>query len=105
MDIFKKRLNEVLKENKINQSQLAKQLNIERQGITNYKNGNSIPSLDTFKNLCILLNTSADYLLGLEEYDGTKIEQQLPQQQVQSDSPNFNISTQNHTGNVNIKYK
>ncbi len=74
MEEFRKRLKEVLKANNINQSELARKLNIERQGITNYKNGTSIPSLDTFKNMCKLLDVSADYLLGLEEIDGRKIE-------------------------------
>lgn len=73
MEEFRKRLKEVLKTNNVNQSELARKLNIERQGITNYKNGTSIPSLDTFKNMCKLLDVSADYLLGLEDYAGNKI--------------------------------
>lgn len=101
MDKFRKRLEEVLKENNINQSELAKKLNIERQGITNYKNGNSVPSLDTFKNLCILLNISADYLLGLEEIDGTKTE--LPNNKNTYDNRKYSIRTKNHKGDINIK--
>lgn len=101
MDKFRKRLEEVLKENNINQSELAKKLNIERQGITNYKNGNSVPSLDTFKNLCILLNISADYLLGLEEIDGTKTE--LPNNKNTYDNRKYSIRTKNHKDDINIK--
>ena len=102
MDIFRTRLIEVLKESNINQSELAKKLNIERQGITNYKNGNSIPSLDTFKKLCILLNTSADYLLGLEEYDGTEIKQQIPQQDTHTDNRSYYLKNINKS-KINIK--
>ncbi len=89
MEKFRERLTEILETNKINQSELARQLNIERQGITNYKNGNSIPSLDTFKNLCLYLDVSADYLLGIEELDGRRI-----------DNRTFQF---NNINNINIK--
>ena len=84
---------------------MAKNLSIGQSTICEWEKGDYEPTASAIKQLAIFFDVPAGYLLGLEEYDGTEIEQQLPQQQVQSDSPNFNISTQNHTGNVNIKYK
>lgn len=73
MEIFRKRFIELIKVNKTKQSELAKYLNIERQGITNYKNGTSVPSLETFKKICQYFDVPAGSLLGLEDYAGNRI--------------------------------
>ncbi len=62
---FTKIFNEILKQDKINQSQLAEKLNITKQAITNLKAGTSLPSLDLLCKISKTLNDSTYYLLGL----------------------------------------
>ena len=64
---FTERFNEALKYSQLSQKQLAEKLDINKATITNYKKGKIVPSLDTFYELCQLLDVSADYLLGLTD--------------------------------------
>ncbi len=100
-----KNLKELRETKKISQKTLADKIGISQSNICEYEKGTIEATESVIIKLAKFFDVKVGYLLGTEEYDGTEIEQQLPQQQVQSDSPNFNISTQNHTGNVNIKYK
>lgn len=70
--IFQKRIIEAIKESKYTQKEIAKKLNLSESNITNWKKGENLPSVETLYNLCILLNESADYLLGLEDETGEK---------------------------------
>lgn len=70
--LFSERITETIKSSKFNQKQIAKILNISESNITNWKNGQNLPSVETLYRLCILLEESADYLLGLEDESGTK---------------------------------
>ncbi|MGN0797122.1 MAG: helix-turn-helix domain-containing protein [Christensenellales bacterium] len=65
---FTTRFCEVLKTSPISQTQLAMELGITRQAITNLKSGISLPSLDLLCRICKALDVSADYLLGLSDY-------------------------------------
>ncbi len=65
---FTKRFNEVLKTCAKSQTQIAKELNISKQCVNDYKTGKTVPSLQTLYALCKVLDVSADYLLGLTEY-------------------------------------
>ena len=49
------------------QSELAEKLNMDKSNITNWKQGKYVPSLETFYELCKILDVSADYLLGLKD--------------------------------------
>ncbi|MCM1306335.1 MAG: helix-turn-helix domain-containing protein [Bacteroides sp.] len=64
---FAERFNEVLKYSQLSQVQLAEKLNVNKATVTNYKKGKIAPSLETFFELCKLLDVSADYLLGLSD--------------------------------------
>ena len=64
---FTERFNEALKYSQLSQVQLAEELKVNKATITNYKKGKIVPSLDTFFELCRLLDVSADYLLGLSD--------------------------------------
>ena len=48
-------------------------LNISEGNISNWKKGSNMPSIDILYKLCLILNKSADYLLGLEDDFGNKI--------------------------------
>lgn len=70
--LFTQRIKEVIDESDYTQKQIAQKLNISEGNITNWKNGDNLPSIYILYQLCILLNISADYLLGLEDENGTK---------------------------------
>lgn len=72
MDIFTERINEILRNEAIKQSELASSIGIARQCITDYKSGKSFPTIQTLCSLCHALDVSADYLLGLEDDFGAR---------------------------------
>ena len=65
--LFTQRFNEILKTSGIRQTELAKQCNVTKQTISNYKAGVSFPSIDMLYKLCKVLDCTADYLLGLSD--------------------------------------
>lgn len=67
-EIFTERFNQVLKDGNVNQTNLAEQIGISKQCISDFKSGKSFPSIHTLKLICLHLEVSADYLLGLSDY-------------------------------------
>ena len=65
---FSERIAEAIKSSGLSQKEIAVKLNISESNITNWKNGENLPSVEVLFNLCKLLNESADYLLGLDDY-------------------------------------
>lgn len=68
--------NELLKERRIQMKPpfhkkkvMAKELHMDPNFIKKYEDLEKLPSLSTFKKLCLYLQLSADVLLGLEEVD------------------------------------
>ena len=66
------RLKEVRTERGMSQAKLAKLINSYQQAVANWENGIKKPTAETIVALSRALAVSADYLLGLENYDGTK---------------------------------
>ena len=64
---FKERFNEILKNSGKTQIEIANELEVSRQMISEYKTGKSVPSLEKLYELCKYLDVSADYLLGLDD--------------------------------------
>ncbi|MBQ8885519.1 MAG: helix-turn-helix transcriptional regulator [Clostridia bacterium] len=64
---FAERITEEIKASNYTQKQIAEKLGISEGNISNWKKGLNLPSVETLYRLCILLETSADYLLGLED--------------------------------------
>lgn len=50
----------------ISQVTLAKNLGVSKQSVSNWENDNIQPSIDMLVKIARCLNTSTDYLLGLE---------------------------------------
>lgn len=69
---FSYRIAEAIKQSGKTQKQIAAFLNIKEGNITNWKKNENFPSLEVFYKLCIYLDCSADYLLGLEDEAGRK---------------------------------
>ncbi|MCH5146830.1 MAG: helix-turn-helix transcriptional regulator [Clostridiales bacterium] len=55
-----------IKESGLSQSEIARRLNIKQQAVSQYITGQTMPALDTFANLCRILDVSADEILGLK---------------------------------------
>ncbi len=67
-EIFKKRLYEEMKQNKLTTKQLAEKIGVSAEMVTQYFTTKKLPKLDTFTKICKALDISADYLLGLKDY-------------------------------------
>ncbi len=50
----------------INQIELAKNIGVTKQCVSNWENDNIQPSIDMLVKLALFFNVSTDYLLGLE---------------------------------------
>ena len=67
-ELFKKRLLEALEDSKMSKTEIAKQIGVSPEMITQYFTTKKLPKLDTFTKICKTLEVSADYLLGLKDY-------------------------------------
>ena len=63
---IRERLQEVLKQSGMTQKALAEKLNVRQQTVQQYLSGRAMPALDTFANLCKVLDVDANYILCLE---------------------------------------
>ena len=61
------RLREAIKTSPLTQKEIAKKLNVHPTAINKYVKDNVYPSLETFANLCKILDVSADEILGLKD--------------------------------------
>ena len=52
---------------KLTQEQVAEDLNVSRQTISNWENGINEPKISYLKAIAVYFNVSTDYLLGLED--------------------------------------
>ena len=57
------RLIEVIKQSGMSQTELARQLGIKQPTVGQYLSGRALPALDTFANLCKILDVDANYIL------------------------------------------
>lgn len=87
---FAKRLQSIRLECGMTQREVYTKLNISPNGYASYEQGRTEPNIETIVKLCSIFNVTSDYLLGLENEDGTK---------------NYNNTYNNygtHKGNVNF---
>ena len=61
------RIKELRLKNNLTQTEMAKRLYVTRSSVNAWEMAISIPSTEKITELCQLLHTSADYLLGLSE--------------------------------------
>lgn len=62
--MFKERLKQLRLEKGFYQPELAKELNIAKQTVSNWENGNRVPDAETLIKIANYFNCSVDYLLG-----------------------------------------
>lgn len=65
------RIAEAIKQSGLTQTALAEKLGIRQQTISYYIKGDKMPALDTFANLCAVLDLDANDILCIEEYGKT----------------------------------
>ncbi len=61
---IKKRLSGAIKQSGFTNQYIAEKLGITLSKVERYVNGKSLPRLGAFANLCVLLNVSANDILG-----------------------------------------
>ena len=62
---IQKRLREAIQYGNISQKELAEKLGINPSTVSKYMRLDKYPSLDTFANICDVLDISADEILGI----------------------------------------
>ncbi len=60
-------LKDLMIEFNLNQSQLAKKIDVRPNQVSEWLSGKAKPGYDNLKTICIALEVSADRLLGLEK--------------------------------------
>lgn len=63
---IRERLQEAIKHSGMTQTEIAKKIGVCQQTIAHYLHQNKLPALDTFANLCKVLDVDANYILCLE---------------------------------------
>ena len=63
---IQQRLREAIKYSNITQKELAEKLGVNPSTVSKYMRLDKYPSLDTFANICEILDVSADEILGLK---------------------------------------
>ena len=63
------RIRELRKEKCLTQKQLAKMLNKSETGLASWEQGLSEPNVNDIRQLCEIFSISADYLLGLNDFE------------------------------------
>ena len=61
------KLSEAIEKSGKTQKEIAEQIGISQQTVSHYKNGDITPVLDTFANLCKVLDVSADDILCIND--------------------------------------
>jgi transcriptional regulator with XRE-family HTH domain len=70
LKIFSERLNSIIREKELTFVSVARELNVSRSAVSQMRNGDIAPSMQTLFKLCQLLDVSADWLLGLRDTAG-----------------------------------
>ena len=68
------RIKELRKEFGLSQVELAMRMEVTKQTISNWENGNIQPSIDMLVGLANVFNVTTDYLLGLDDVPRLSIE-------------------------------
>lgn len=63
---IQERLIEAIRNSGLKQTELAKKINIKQPTLAQYLSGRSLPALDTFANLCAVLDEDPSYILCLD---------------------------------------
>ncbi len=65
---IQKRLREAISQSGIDQKVIADKIGVSAQTVSKYMTRDVFPALDTLAKLCVLLDISSDYILGIKDY-------------------------------------
>lgn len=68
LDQIRERLQKAIKNSGLTQTEIAKRLNIYQTAVSQYLSGRSMPALDTFANLCVVLDIDPAEILGTNNH-------------------------------------
>ena len=63
---IQEKLAQAIKQSGLTQTELAKKLGVRQQTISHYIKGDIMPALDTFANLCVILDIDANDILCID---------------------------------------
>lgn len=66
LDQIREKLQDAIRNSELTQMQIAKKLNVYQSAIGQYLSGRAMPSLETFANLCQVLDLDANEILCLK---------------------------------------
>lgn len=69
------KIKELRQKNNMTQSDLARKLYVTRSSVNAWEMAISIPSTEKLTDLCAILHTTADYLLGLDTSEKLPVDQ------------------------------
>ena len=72
MDNFSQRVKEARTTKKLTQKELAERIGTTESNINNYEKGRNKPTTDMLVKICLELDVSADWLLGLPSKSNTE---------------------------------
>ena len=75
--IFGKRLKELLEEHELSQTDFARKIGYSQRGVSRWIMLQSEPTESVIKNTAKFFDVTTDYLLGLEDETGAKIDIEL----------------------------
>ncbi len=73
MSIFPKRLQKLIKESGKTQNTICVELRVSKQKLSKWKNAYNEPCLDEIARIATYFGVTTDYLVGLENEDGMKV--------------------------------
>lgn len=79
-ELFSIKLKQLRTEKRLTQPELAKVIGYSNSIISDWENGKKIPTATAIITLAKFFNVTTDYLLGLENEDGTKVKNTEEQQ-------------------------
>lgn len=72
IDQIREQLKEAIKQSDLTQTEICKRVGIKTPTMSQYLSGRAMPALDTFANLCTILDVDANDILCLNNYQQTK---------------------------------
>lgn len=67
LSMIQKRVSEAIRQSGLSQTEIGKRLGVSQQSVSHYVKGDKMPALDTFANLCVVLDVDPAELLCTEE--------------------------------------
>ena len=67
LEQIRKNLQKAIKQSGLSQTELAKKLNIYQSAVSQYLSGRAMPALDTFANICEILDLDPNEILCLNK--------------------------------------